>query len=194
MKHVVLTALRRFRDNQEGTATISVALWAPFLVSIALSTVEMGALTIRQVSLERALDETIRAVRLETGKAWTHAGMKDDICARASVLTNCDYLLHLEMLSVDMRDYVAPDERAECTDTVKLLTSETGGGIEIPLVDRLTAPRNFENGQAHQTMILRACYKYKPISPLSYFGGAIPKDDAGYTAVVSTGLFVHEPQ
>ncbi|EIE53103.1 hypothetical protein AL036_06330 [Salipiger aestuarii] len=194
MKHVVLNALRRFRDSEEGTAVVSVALWAPFMVSIALSTVEMGALTMRQVSLERALDKTIREVKLETGRTWTHAQMKTDICDRATVLTNCDHLLHLEMLSVDMRDYVAPNPQAECTDTVKLLTSENSDGIEIPLSDRLTAQRNFENGQAHQTMVLRACYKYKPISPLSYFGGAIPKDEKGFTAVVSTGLFVHEPQ
>lgn len=194
MKHVVLNALRRFRDSEEGTATISVALWAPFMVSIALSTVEMGAMTIRQVSLERALDETIREVKLETGTTWTHSDMKDNICDRASVLTNCEYLLHLEMLSVDMREYVSPDEQAECTDTVKLLTTENSDGEEISLEDRLTPQRNFENGQAHQTMVLRACYKYKPISPLSYLGGAIPKDDEGYTAVVSTGLFVYEPQ
>lgn len=193
MKHVVLNALRRFCDSEDGSGIVPVALWAPFMIGIAVTTVDLGAYTMRLVSLERALDQTIREVKLDTSKVWTHAALKEDICERTSVMGNCTELLTLEMISVDMRDYVSPDRQASCSDTSKLLTSKDGNGNEIPLEDRLTPARNFENGVAHQTMILRACYKYKPATPGSLLARANLSDENGFTAVVSTGVFVHEP-
>ncbi|MDO6585400.1 pilus assembly protein [Salipiger sp. 1_MG-2023] len=193
MTHAVLKKLRRFCVSEDGTGVVPVILWTPLMLGIAVSTVDLGAYTLRQVSLERALDQAIREVKLDTSTVWTHDALKTEICARSSVLTNCNELLNLEMLGVDMRDYVAPDDKPSCTDTIKLFTVSNEIGEDIPLTDRLTPARNFQNGIAHQTMILRACYKYKTATPGSFLAGAGVSDELGYTAVVSTGIFVYEP-
>ena len=57
----------------------------------------------------------------------------------------------------------------------------------------VTPQRSFVHGKQHETMLLRACYRYKPISPTSYLAGSLEKDTQGYTALVSTSAFVHEP-
>ena len=82
------------------------------------------------------------------------------------------------MVTLNMRSWREPEANADCVDT------STG---------EVTPQRTFEHGQEHETMMLRACYKYRPISPTSYLAAELPKDAQGYTALVSTASFVHEP-
>ena len=171
-------ALRHFRDSEAGSAVVPFALWTPLMVGIALSTVEMGALTIRQTQLEQALDQTIREVKLGTGQVYTHEELKQKICDRADVLANCMDTLQLEMVGLNMRDWVEPPDTVDCVDTAEDITPQ----------------RNFEFGKEHETMMLRACYLYRPVSPTSYLAGSLEKDAQGYTALVATGAFVNEPQ
>lgn len=174
----IKTALRRFRNGEEGSVVVPFALWTPLMVGIALSTVEMGALTIRHTQLERALDQTIREVKLGTGTVYTHEELKQSICDRANALPDCMETLQLEMVGLDLRNWVQPDANADCVDTA----------LEV------TPQRHFEAGREHEMMLLRACYKYRPISPTSYLGSTMHTDAEGYTALVATGTFVHEPQ
>jgi hypothetical protein len=53
--------------------------------------------------------------------------------------------------------------------------------------------RQFDPGQPNELMLLRACYKYKPITPVGSVGAAMPKDAEGYAAIVSFSAFVQEP-
>ena len=43
-------------------------------------------------------------------------------------------------------------------------------------------------------MLLRACYKFKPVFPTTGLGGQLTKDSEGFTAIVSTSAFVQEPR
>ncbi|APZ53549.1 TadE/TadG family type IV pilus assembly protein [Salipiger abyssi] len=174
----IKNTLRRFRNGEEGSVVVPFALWTPLMVGIALSTIEMGALTIRQTQLERALDQTIREVKLGTGTAYTPEQLKQSICDRANALPDCMNKLQLEMVGLDMRAWVQPPATVDCIDTA----------LEV------TPQRTFEAGREHEMMLLRACYKYRPISPTSYLGSTLQTDAQGYTALVSTGTFVHEPQ
>ncbi|WP_328805899.1 pilus assembly protein [Salipiger abyssi] len=157
---------------------VPFALWTPLMVGIALSTIEMGALTIRHTQLERALDQTIREVKLGTGTVYTHDQLKQSICDNASALPDCMDMLQLEMVVLDLRNWVQPPENADCVDTNRDVTPQ----------------RTFEAGREQEMMLLRACYKYRPVSPTSYLGSTLHTDSQGYTALVSTGTFVHEPQ
>ena len=170
-------AFRRFRKCEDGSAVVPFALWTPVMIGIALSTVEVGAMTLRHTQLERALDLTVRDVKLGTGQVYTHAQLKQMICDRTTILGDCSDMLHLEMVGLDMRDWTDPPARVECTDVALDVTPQ----------------RNFEFGQEHETMFLRACYKYKPITPVSRIGSPVKTDANGYTGVVSTATFVHEP-
>lgn len=171
------TPLRRFRDSEDGSMVVPFALWTPVFLGLILSSIELGTVTIRHTALERAVDETVRELRLGTGTNFDHASLKAQICQSAAVLPNCADQLHLEMVSLNLRAWQDPDRRADCADV---------GADANP-------QRNFEFGTANEMMMLRACYKYKPITPAGNLSSNLPQDAAGYTAIIATSAFVHEP-
>ncbi|WP_353472865.1 pilus assembly protein [Salipiger sp. H15] len=173
----VKTALRRFGRDEEGSMIVPFALWTPVFIGLMIASVEAGVGTMRQTALDRALDETVREVKIGTGTLYTADMLKAMICDRAPILGSCVETLQLEMVGLDMRDWVAPATSVDCVDT----------NLSV------TPMRNFVNGREHETMFLRACYKYRPISPGGALAGSMYKDDEGFTALVATSAFVHEP-
>ena len=177
MTRSVRTTLRRFGRSEDGTAVVPFALWIPFIVAMTLSAIELGASTLRQSTLDRALDESVRHVKLATGRLVTADQLKAEICDRAPVLLSCDSMLQLEMVRMDMRSWIVPPAQVACVDT----------GLPV------NPQRFFEAGQGHDVMLLRACYKYRPIGPGGYLTAVLSKDDDGFTALTSTTAFVAEP-
>ena len=171
-------ALHRFVRSDEGSMVVPFALWVPVFVGLLVSTIEMGTLTIRHSALERALDQTVRDIRLGTGNDFTHAGLKESICEKAAVLPSCMTTMQLEMVRLDMRNFREPDYFPDCVDV-----EEDSNDL-----------RNFEQGDSNQVMFLRACYKYDPFSPAGYLGGTMMADGAGYVALIATSAFVQEPE
>ena len=81
------------------------------------------------------------------------------------------------VLSTKVGRVLAPAASPDCVDTNLTVT---------PM-------RSFVHGGQHETMLLRACFKYRPISPGGALASSMYKDDEGYTALVATSAFVHEP-
>ncbi|MBV7396311.1 TadE/TadG family type IV pilus assembly protein [Mameliella sediminis] len=171
-----LSALRRFWSEEDGNAIAPYALWVPLFVAIIVSTVEIGTITVRHTQLERALDQTVREVKIGVSP-HTHDALKTAICAKTTVLPDCNANLQLEMIPLNMRSYVEPAAKADCVD----------------IGQEATPQRSFRNGVGGQLMILRACYKFRPLTPASTLNASLPKDENGYTAIVSTSAFVYEP-
>ncbi|MCT4557028.1 MAG: pilus assembly protein [Pelagimonas sp.] len=172
----VFYALRHFRKNENGSIAVPFVIWVPVFLIIIGSSIELGLLTARHAILERALDETVRGLRIGTVDSSSN-GLKTAICDRASILPNCENRLHLEMVSLDMRDWSAPNAQAQCVDTTQSVTPN----------------RTFDHGGNHELMLLRACFKYRPTTPTGMLGSALAKDAQGYSALVSASAFVHEP-
>lgn len=171
------TALRRFGRDEDGSMIVPFALWTPLFVGLLIASVEAGTATMRQTVLDRALDQTVREVKIGTGTLYTADQLKEMICDRATILGSCVDTLQLEMVGLDMRDWVEPERSTDCVDTNLTVT---------PM-------RNFVNGSQHETMLLRACYKYRPVTPGGLVAASMAKDEMGYTALVATSAFVHEP-
>lgn len=171
-----LSAIRRFIANEDGNGVVPYALWLPAFVAIIVSAVEIGTVTVRHTQLDRALDQTVREVKIGAG-SYTHDALKTAICNKTTVLPNCAAMLQLEMIPLNMRSYTAPADKADCVDVAQEATPQ----------------RNFRNGTGGQLMILRACYKFRPATAVSTFNASLPKDAEGYTAIVSTSAFVYEP-
>ncbi len=178
MKRALLNSARHFWQNEDGaTQVVPFALWMPVFVATIISGLELSALTVRHTALEQALDQTVRDVRLGTGTIYDHASLKTSICERATVLPDCMNSLRLEMVKLDMRDWVDPPADVQCVDQ---------GSTVDPVI-------TFEYGRDNELMFLRACYEFKPIAPTSYFSEAMVKDANGYSAIVSMSAFVQEP-
>jgi hypothetical protein len=176
MAHVLPSRLRRFLTGENGSMVVPFALWLPVFIMVIVSSIELGTLTVRHTQLERALDQTVREVKIGSGAA-THDEMKAAICARTTTLPGCTEMLHLEMVVLDMRDWSQPPASADCVD----------------ISEDVTPQRMFQNGQGGQMMLLRACYKFRPATPIGSFNASLRDDGQGYSAIVSTSAFVHEP-
>lgn len=167
---------KQLKDDK-GTASIEFVIVFPFFLGLLLSSFELSLITMRETMLERALDLTVREIRLETGSAPQHDEIKTRVCARAPVIPDCEKNLRLEMVQVDPRNWVNPAEDFDCTDQSQ----------DVQPV------RSFVNGMDNDLMLLRACAKFSPTFPGAGLGNSLSKDAAGMAALVASSAFVQEP-
>ncbi len=172
-------SLRRFARKDRGSmASIEFILLIPLMMTLLMTSIEMGILQYRQFFLDRGLDMTVRLVRLNTAANFTHEELKDQICA-FSGLPSCADRLKLEMTPVPIRNFVGFAEDADCTDAAQPVQPN----------------RTFVHGAQHELMILRACYKFDPVFPGAGLGFEMAQDadDGGQVKMVALTAFVQEP-
>lgn len=174
----VFNPLRRLRRDERGTASVEFVIVFPFFLGVLVSSVELSMITVRETMLERALDLTVREIRLETGTAPQHDEIKKAICERAPIIADCEDNLRLEMVQINPRSWADPEASFDCTDQS----------------EDVQPVRNFVNGQENQLMLLRACAKFAPIFPGAGIGKELDKDGAGMAAITAVSAFVQEPQ
>ncbi len=173
----MLSRFRRFSWSETGSATVEFVIIFPVFMTLFISSFESGMLMTRHVILERALDLAVRDVRLSTGEEYSHAELKQMICARADLIPDCTNQLKLEMVARDPANWTNLPQDADCVDRA----------------DPGQPSRNFQNGVSHQLMILRACILLDPFFPSSGLGLYLPRESGDAYALVSTSVFVMEP-
>lgn len=170
--------LRSFlRDESGAVYLLPFVIWLPLFLAVIIAGLEIGALSIRHTQLERGLDLTVREVRLGTGENLDHDTLKAMICDNTTLLADCNDMLRLEMIPLSLRQWNEPPRAADCVDSSEPVR---------PL-------RQFDPGEPNELMMLRACFKYKPLTPAGSVAAAMPKDSQGYAAIVSFAAFVQEP-
>ncbi|WP_235851883.1 TadE/TadG family type IV pilus assembly protein [Litorivita pollutaquae] len=167
-----------FRRREDGTATLEFAIMFPMFVFMLLSGVEIGMINFRHSLLERGLDMAVRDLRIGPTFAPSHGELKESVCTYAGFLPNCTNSLKLEMVQVDMRNYTSMPGDSDCTDKA----------------DEVSPVRNFKAGGANTTMVLRACFKFDPVFPLSGLGKDLATQDGGQAAMIATTAYVQEPR
>lgn len=181
-------AWRRFAQDERGFASIEFVLLTPLALAIALSSIELGVLMLRQMMLDYAVDSVVRGVRLgayanviddasTTDRNELHDRLVEDICAR-SIIPSCQANLRLEMNSTALRAWTGIPPNANCVDR-----TETG-----------TPVLNVRQGGENELVILRACALYDPLFPTNVLSRAVVVDSRTYYALISTNAFVIEPR
>ncbi len=173
-----VTALRRFRHREDGNATLEFAIIIPAFLMILMSTVELGLVNIRQSQFERALDQTIRGIRLSTGAVPQHDEIRDEVCARSGFIDNCATSLRLEMVRLDPFNWTGVSAEPDC----------------INRIEEVQPVRNFIAGQSNQLMLVRACMKFKPVFSDWGLGASMGKDADGRVSLFAASAFVQEPR
>lgn len=175
----LMAGLARFRRDERGQMMIEFALVIPLVFTIFLTSVELGIYQMRQMFLDRGMDLAVRQIRLNTSAQFTHIQVKDMICTYAGFIDDCDTQLQLEMRPVDLRAFAALDSDADCTDASQ----------------PIQPVRTFIQGGQHEMMLLRACYKFRPVFPTSGLGHDLARegDGAGMAKMLSISAFVQEP-
>jgi Flp pilus assembly protein TadG len=170
--------LRRLAREEDGTATIPFIIFLPFFMLLVMSSLEMGTLMLRHVMLERALDMSVRDLRLGFWKNATHDDFKRVVCNRAGVIPDCLNVLMIELRPVS-------------TATWEPLAS---GPICVDRAEPIKPVTTFDTGAGDEMMLIRACAKFDPIFPTSGLGFQLPRDNTGAYALIAATAFVNEPE
>ncbi len=169
----------RWRRSEHGAAAIEFVIIFPLIMMVFLSTIEAGVYAMRKAMLKRALDLTVRGLRLGQFVDPDHEALKARICdAAGAVVPNCRGTLLLELRPLDSAAWALPDPAARCIDRRESV---------LP-VTRLIA------GAGDQMMIVRACAVTDPVFPHNALGLRMPVDGSGGYAIVATSAFVNEPR
>ena len=83
--------------SEEGNATIEFVMLFPIIMVLFLSVIEMGLMMTRYMMFERALDLSVREMRLDTEANYTQDSLRDAICTETLIARHCRKTLTLEM-------------------------------------------------------------------------------------------------
>lgn len=172
--------IRRLARNfarEDGNATIEFVILFPAFLALAVSGVEMGVLTLRQVMLERGIDITVRDLRIGKMVDPDFDKARAEICSYASIIPDCNNVLHLELNPVSTTTWDMPSESVACVNRA----------------DDIKPVVKFDAGARNEFMLMRACAVFDPFFPSFGIGPKLPLDDSGGYRLVASTAFVNEP-
>ncbi|WP_375550652.1 MULTISPECIES: TadE/TadG family type IV pilus assembly protein [Rhodophyticola] len=171
----------QFARSERATATTEFVIVFPIILILFIAVFETAMILTRQVMLERALDRTVRFLRITADLEVTHDQIAQNICANTLVIPQCDDILVLDLRPIDKTNYILPDEQTLCVNR---------DGMVRP-------PNTFDPGrdvnEENQLMLIRACAVVDRILPISGFGLNLTRDDTGGIHMTSATVFVNEP-
>ena len=178
--HRTGTGFDRARRDERGNATIEFVLWVPFFITLMLASLESGLMLVQRSMLERAMDLTIRDLRIATILNPTHEDLKTVLCNRVLIIPSCTYNLLLEMQVVDTTTWGLPPVGKTCVDR--------------SLGDDLQPVTTYQTGGKNDLVIMRACIKINPFFVTTGIGLQLRRDAAGMYALAATSAFANEPR
>lgn len=170
--------LARFQRSEDGSAVMEFVLYFTLFFFILAAGIELAYVNLRHAMLERAVDLSVREIRLSTGHSPSYEEVRSSVCEKARIIDDCESSLRLEMIQVDPRDFQGLPAKADCVNAAQ---------DPHPV-------RNFVYGQENKLMLVRACMMFKPIFPTTGIGENLQIDEHGYSALVVTSAFVQEPR
>ncbi len=169
--------MRRALSREEGNATIEFVLLFPALITLFLMVIEAGLLMTRGVMLDRAVDLSVREIRLGTLTPMTAEGLKQAICNRAVIIPDCLNSVTVEMRPLSKTTWGPLTGSATCIDRSQSVK---------PVLE-------FTPGTQNEMMLIRVCSIFDPLFPTSALAAQIKLDSTGAYALVAMSAFVNEP-
>lgn len=163
--------------RESGNATIEFALLFPAFITLFLVVVETGLLLTRGVMLDRAVDISMRELRLGTLDPMTHNNLKTQICSNSVIIPDCENAVLLELRPVS-------------TVTWEPLTNDV---TCVNRAEDIQPVLEFNPGSSNEMMLVRVCAVFDPFFPTSGLAAQMRLDDTGAYALVTTSAYVNEP-
>lgn len=170
-----------FRRKEDGTATIEFVVLFPLFFSLLLMGLESGFYMVRSVMLERAVDLSVREIRLGNGNIPQFEDLRRDICENAVVLPNCTDSVQVHMERID----IEPGGVDKMRGAFRCITKNSSANA---LDDT-----DYDVGEENSMMVLRVCMMQDPFFPTTGIGAGLGKTTDGRFAIVATSAFVNEP-
>ena len=169
--------LRKLGLSESGAATVEFIFVFPFFVGIFVSAFEVAMMNTRAVMLERAMDLTVRDIRLSSGAPLQYSDILDDICDQTTLIPDCKASVRIELTAIDKTDFAGIASTADCVRR------------DLPIQPVV----RFENGADDELMLIRVCAIVDPFFPTLGVGRSMPKDASGGYQIVAASAFVNEP-
>ena len=174
----MIQRLRHFLTGDDrGTATVEFVIVFPLIIAVFMSTFEAAMLTAKHTMMERALDLTIRELRLTAATPLSESDVKDRICQETLLIKDCRDTIVVEMTQINPPVWTWPATRTACADRI----NDT-----LPVV-------TYTQAQANRLVLVRLCTIVDPWFPLTGLGLALSKDGSGGFQMTTASAFVAEP-
>ena len=171
------TFLRRFRDDSRGaTLALEFMIIAPALALFIMLSFETGMIMLRQVLLDRGLDQAVREVRLSTATPMTYAQIKERVCIDAGFIDDCEADLSIQMVRFDPHEGFDAPNPSSCSD----------------LIEPINPVENYETGTENELMFVRACVLLNTDFTWSLIGTRLLNSMDNHS-LVATSMYVTEP-
>lgn len=169
--------LARFVGDERATASMEFVLAVPVLMIIFMASFESGLLMTRQIILEQSLDQVMRDLRLGKIPNPTARAIKNRICAKSIIYTNCAASTSVELTRVNATSWALPSSRTACSDRSQNIS---------PVV-------TFVPGAENEMMLVRVCVVQDAMFPTTGLGADLPLDAQGGYGLIAVSAFVNEP-
>jgi hypothetical protein len=178
LRKALRRTFRRMAD-EDGSITVDFMIVAPLFLTILFASFEAGYANMRQVMLERALDITVRDLRVGAlGNQPPHTVVRARFCELATLMPNCQTELMLEMRVIDRATWTGFANAPTCVN--RLLNVEPA--------------LSFNQGGANEVVTIRACAVFDPFFPTTKWGLQLQRDASGGYQLAAMSAFVNEPR
>lgn len=180
----MISRARRILARDTGNASVEFVIIFPVFMILFVSCFESGLLMTRHVMLDRAVDLSVRGLRLGTWTPPTHEALKKNICNIAGIIPDCMNNIMVELRPVSTTTWAPLAPGARCRDRSQPIN---------PVADSEADKEFIKGGTENEMMLVRVCAIMNPIFPATGLGLQLPRDAKGGYALVSTSAFVNEP-
>jgi TadE-like protein len=167
---------RAFR-REEGTSTVEFVLCIPAFMMIFMMSFESGMFMTKSVLLDRAVDMTIRDLRLGRIVNPTSAKLKAEICDKTVIISECVTSIMIELAPINQTTWVMPATSVTCIDRDQAIQ---------PLV-------TMDVGSDNEIMLVRVCILVDSLFPRVGLGKKLVKGNHGEIGLIAVSAFVNEP-
>jgi TadE-like protein len=167
---------RAFR-REEGTSTVEFVLCIPAFMGIFMMSFESGMFMTKSVLLDRAVDLTVRDLRLGHIANPTSAVLKQEICAKTVILSECESSIMLELVPISQTTWAMPATSVTCIDR------------DAPIQPLIT----MDVGSNNEIMLVRVCVLVDALFPTTGLGEKLVMGPHGEIGMIAVSAFVNEP-
>lgn len=183
MTHRIITTLAWLKaqfHREDGLATVEFVLVFPIAILIMFMAGESAAINVRKTNLDRALEMTIRELRMGMVTNPTSGSLRSSICQKMGNPDNCSNNLTLELnvVSITTSNLTVPSLTATCVNRSANINTQP----------------NFNAGLANELVLVRACYVIDVIFPTSVASVTVADSAGTEHRLISTTAFVNEPR
>lgn len=179
-----MNSLRKFLRDDRGSTPIEFVLVFPVVFLVFTVSFESSMFMARHVMFDRAVDETVRDIRLGVLRNTSHQDLKRRICSEGMMvasISQCMNDMKIWMQPVNTGNFVMAAPPKNCVDRRQPLNLNDPPANE------------FAYGTENDIMLVRICMKEDPMFPTTVIStGMSPEPDGTYALIVTT-TFVNEP-